>query len=351
MTRPGVKRPNVESAQQLFERALALDPGFAEAHAALSEVHGRMYWWRYDPSPARVEHQQKEAEAAMRLGPDLPQSHAAMGLVHYWGHRDYQRAIAEFRIALKGMPSDAQLWGWITSVNLRWGKWDEAVTAFETATQFDPRNANLFSIQGVTSYAIAGRFPEALRNADRALRLAPDLFGAAASRGWIYASWQGQLDTIRAVLGRLSPNAELGPNGTMASQKLRLFHWERQPDSMLGLLRSSRTTVYEGQGFFQPASLYAASAHQLRGEGVAAPKRFAKPAGCGNPQRTVRTRWPDPKSPRIPPGSWRKVGSPMPPSTNSSAYCPHPRLRVSTPSALIRCGTRSASNHVSKPCC
>src|SRR5262249_25328633 len=53
-TRPGILRSNLESAQQLYERALALDPNFALAHAALSVVHGRLYWLRYDPSPSRT---------------------------------------------------------------------------------------------------------------------------------------------------------------------------------------------------------------------------------------------------------------------------------------------------------
>ena len=72
LTRPGYLRQNWEIAQQLFGRALA--------HAAVSEVHGRMHWYRYDPSPARVEQQRVEAEAALRLAPDLPEAHFAMGL-------------------------------------------------------------------------------------------------------------------------------------------------------------------------------------------------------------------------------------------------------------------------------
>ena len=91
LIRPGFLRRNEEIAQQLFETALARDPGFALAHAALSEVHGRMFWFRYDPSPARAARQRAEAEAALRLAPELPQAHVAMGLAHFWGRRDYRR--------------------------------------------------------------------------------------------------------------------------------------------------------------------------------------------------------------------------------------------------------------------
>ena len=127
MTRPGYLRQNFEIAQELYERALALDPGFALAHAALSEVHGMMYWFRYDPSPARAARQREEAEAALRLAPDLPQAHIAMGLAHYWGRRDYRRALEEFAIALKGLPNDADLWAYIGYVHRRLGNWKEVL--------------------------------------------------------------------------------------------------------------------------------------------------------------------------------------------------------------------------------
>jgi hypothetical protein len=68
--RPGYRREDLEAAQQLFERALALDPGFALAHAALANTHGDLYWF-YDTTPARLARERKEAEAALRLAPNL----------------------------------------------------------------------------------------------------------------------------------------------------------------------------------------------------------------------------------------------------------------------------------------
>ena len=38
---------------------------------------------------------QHAAERAIALQPDLPEAHLAMGFYHYWGHRDYDRALAE----------------------------------------------------------------------------------------------------------------------------------------------------------------------------------------------------------------------------------------------------------------
>jgi serine/threonine-protein kinase len=233
------------------------------ARAALSEVHGRMYWWSYDPSPARAVRQREEAEAALRLEPDLPQAHVAMGLAHYWGRRDYQRALDEFAIALKRLPTDASLWELIGAVHRRLGNWDEVIAAFEKASQLDPRDANLFWDLGGNTYRTVRRYADAVRALDRALSLAPDLYLAAVFKGRTYVLWHGQLDTLRAVLSRLPRDAPLGTLGTVAGQRVELLLWERQADSLLRLLTTAGIRVFEGQLVFVPSSLYAAWAHQL----------------------------------------------------------------------------------------
>jgi TolB-like protein len=272
--RPGYLRQNLESAQELYERAVALDPRFALAHAALSEVHGGMYWYAYDQSPARAARQWEEAETALRLAPDLPQTHVAMGLAHYWGRRDYRRALDEFAIALKGLPNEGRLWQWIAAVHRRLGDWDEVLAAFEKGAQLDPRNADLFEDLGAGTYSALRRYAEAVRAEDRALSLAPDLYGAAIGKGWDYVLWQGQFDTLRAVLGRLPRQWDLGVSATRAFQQLQFFLWERQPDSLLQILTLAHVQVFDGNGFFLPSALYAALAHQQRGDHPAARAAF-----------------------------------------------------------------------------
>jgi serine/threonine-protein kinase len=272
--RPGRLQQNSEIAQQLYERALTLDPGFALARAALSQVHGQMYWFRYDPSPARAARQREEAEAALRLAPDLPQAHVAMGLAHYWGRRDYRRALDELHVALEGLPNDADLWSFIGFVHRRLGNWDEVLAAYEKATQLNPRDADLFNDLGGRTYQHMHRYADAVRAFDHALSLAPDLHGAAVEQGWTYVRWQGQLDTMRAVLSRVSRDADLGLLGTRAAQHGQLLHWERQADSLVQVLTMTRVGAFVGYGFFLPSALYAAWAHQLRGDRDAARAAF-----------------------------------------------------------------------------
>jgi TolB-like protein/tetratricopeptide (TPR) repeat protein len=265
--RPGYLRRNWEIAQHFYERAVALDSTFAIAHAALSEVHGDMSWFRFDPSPERLVRQQAEAEIALRLAPNLPQAHIAMGLVHYVGRRDWQAALEEYRAALEGLPNDAGLWERIGYTHRRLGNWDEALGALDKVVALDPRNADALWDLGGETLRDLHRYHEAVESYSRALALAPDVEGLDVDRGKIWVVWQGRLDSLGAALDRSPPDVSV-------SSRAQLLFLQRKPDSLLGLLHRTAQPVFAGQISYVPTALYAAWAHQLRGDGVAARAAF-----------------------------------------------------------------------------
>jgi eukaryotic-like serine/threonine-protein kinase len=275
LRRPGYIRQNWEIARQLFERAIDLDADFAPAYAALSEVHGQMYWFGYDSSPARIAAQREAAEQALLLEPELPQAHLAMGLWYYHGQRDWAAALAEYEIALRGLPNDAQLVERIGYAHRRMGNWDEVEAAFERATELDPRAAQIFADLGGLSYRAIRRYPEAVRALDRALALAPDLHWAAVRRGWTYLEWRGELDTLRTALEAMPVDADLGWLGNAKAERAELLLFERNAIGLLAHLEAIDAEVLEGLVFFLPKSLYAAWAYRLSGDPTAANAAFA----------------------------------------------------------------------------
>jgi len=264
-------REGLEAAQRLFERALALDPDFALAHARLSRIHGAMLWYGYDASPPRIARQLAEAEAALRLAPQLPQAHWAMGLVHYWGHRDYRGALDEFRIALAGMPNDAELWRHVGYVERRLGHWAATDSAYHRALRLDPRNADCPYDLGGNTYLVTRRYADAAHAFDLALALAPHHRLAGVQRGRTYLYWKGDLDTLRSVLAGMPTDADLGGGVSAIATHALMLLYERKADSLLALLPGAHG---EGAEMFEP-SLYAAWAHRLRGDEHAAHVAFA----------------------------------------------------------------------------
>jgi TolB-like protein len=136
--RPDHFRNELLKAEQLFEQAIKLDPKFAAAFAGLSMVESGMYH-NFDPTPGRREKARRNADEALRLQPDLPEGHLALGFCYYYGDRDYERAVAEFEIAKRDLPNEAQAYMAIGAIQRRQGKWAESTTSLEKAAALDPK--------------------------------------------------------------------------------------------------------------------------------------------------------------------------------------------------------------------
>jgi TolB-like protein/DNA-binding SARP family transcriptional activator/tetratricopeptide (TPR) repeat protein len=280
--RRGFRRENLLLAQQLYQQALALDSGFALAHAAISHVHTTMWLLEFDRSATRLESAQREADVALRLAPGLPQAHLAAGaryralgqsragLGQFNVRGDFRAALDQFNLGLQGAPNDPELWtssGW---VHCSLGNYDSALVAFDHARRLDPRDATLLETIGGT-YGYFRRHRQAIEAYRHAFALAPELVHARLNAGWNYFNWKGQLDTLRAALQSLPLTGDPGGGGgPIGDLRLLLLLWERRPDSLLSLL----PVIYPANDTAPVASLqrveWTARAQSLRGDTAAA---------------------------------------------------------------------------------
>src|SRR6266403_291820 len=172
--RPDMFRDTSLKAEQLFEQATKLDPNFAAAFAGLSMVESWAYH-SFDPLPARREKARTAANEALRLQPDLPEAHLALGFSYYYGDRDYERALAEFEIAKRGLPNEAQAYLAIGSIQRRQGKLAESTANLEKAAALDPKNTNVLA-QICFSYIAQRNFETADKFLDSAIAASPQAF-------------------------------------------------------------------------------------------------------------------------------------------------------------------------------
>ena len=96
-----VTRTDLEFAQQMYERAIALDPGFAVAYAGLANVCGLYFEW-HERDARWIEKGTAASERALELSPNLPEALAARARISY-AQKDYDKAarLAEQAVALK----------------------------------------------------------------------------------------------------------------------------------------------------------------------------------------------------------------------------------------------------------
>lgn len=228
-----INREHLFQAQAILERAVAEDPEFALAHAALSRVHTLMYWFAFDPAVERREQARAAAERALELNPNLPEGHLSQGLYRAGGFRDYAGALESYQKALALQPSSSEIHQRIGSAYRRQGRWDEALASFARALELDPANATLLEdVAGL--YRGLRRYKEAAPLYERVVELAPDEIRPRITQAMLLFDWKGDLAPLRNVLGSASAGAD--SDAAVSWTRYLLAMWEERYPDAIGIL-------------------------------------------------------------------------------------------------------------------
>jgi TolB-like protein/Tfp pilus assembly protein PilF len=167
-----LKANDFERAAEFYRQALKLDPNFAPAHSRLVMNRMQRHWYIDHLSAAELQPIQEEAERALELAPNLPEAHIARGVVYYFGHRQYEEALAEFRAAIRLQPNNARAFEYSGYVHRRLGRWKDSFADLKTSLEQDPRNSILLG-EIATSYGYLRMWKEARDFAQQAGAINP----------------------------------------------------------------------------------------------------------------------------------------------------------------------------------
>jgi serine/threonine-protein kinase len=164
----------LKQSEQLFDRAIQLDPNFALALARSSLLQSWIVH-TFDRTPERREKARALAEQALQLQPDLPEAHLALGSSYYYGDNNYDAALKEFEIARRGLPNESEVYLAIGAIQRRQGKWAESTANLEKAVSLNPKDT--WALQNLTfNYSMLRNYDAANKTIDRALALNPTAF-------------------------------------------------------------------------------------------------------------------------------------------------------------------------------
>jgi adenylate cyclase len=193
-------------ARQLFERAIELDPRYAQAYARLSHTYWLEWWYGWNPTPQTLERLGELAQQAITLDESLPEAHFFMANFYLW-QKQHERAIAEAERAIALDPNGAEWYMALGAILGAAGRPEEGITMVERAMRLNPR----FPVGYLTSlglaYRVAGRYEEAIATAKQMLARQPNFPPAYFVLAFSYA----QLDRLEeakaagAELQRLFP--------------------------------------------------------------------------------------------------------------------------------------------------
>jgi TolB-like protein/Tfp pilus assembly protein PilF len=161
----------LKQSEQLYQRAIELDPNFALALARYSQLES----WMVRTHDASSDHREKArtlAERALQLQPDLPEAHLALGSSYYYGDNNYEAALKEFEIAQRALPNESEVYLAIGAIQRRQGKWAESTANLEKAVSLNPKDT--WPLQNlVFNYQMLRNFDAANKTVDRALQIDP----------------------------------------------------------------------------------------------------------------------------------------------------------------------------------
>ncbi len=134
-------RSELETAIGLFERAVAIDPQFALAHADLAGACVSEFF-SWDPRKEWEEKAYVEIEKALALDPNLPEAYLARGNLAWTlsNHFPHQRAAADLRRALLLNPNLVGAHFSLGSIYLHVGLVDKALDELNAGLAVDPHN-------------------------------------------------------------------------------------------------------------------------------------------------------------------------------------------------------------------
>ncbi len=161
-----------DRADAFYRQALARDPNFAEAAAELARSRLSRHWFVSPLTPAELEEVKSLIDGALALAPNSPEAHSALGLFFYWGHRQYEMALAEFNRTLELQPNNADARANCAYVYRRRGEWERSLTDSQRAEELDPRDARIPTNIGVSCTALR-LWKDAERAELRALAIDP----------------------------------------------------------------------------------------------------------------------------------------------------------------------------------
>jgi serine/threonine protein kinase/tetratricopeptide (TPR) repeat protein len=194
------QKPDLEKAEQLYEKAIQLDPKFALAYAQLSHVE-TIFNSGHDSDPVRRTKARAAAHEALRLQPDLPEGHMALAFDYlkggaHDGTSDYAKARDELEIARRGLPNDPEIFSSLARVLRHQGKFVDSIPLFEKAVSLDPNNPERWH-RLFYSYELVRNYPAAAQALDRAIAVNPNSWSFEYHRAVLQVYWKGDLTEMQ----------------------------------------------------------------------------------------------------------------------------------------------------------
>lgn len=172
-----ISAESLEHSNELLEKALALDPGFADAWVGLASNYNNQATNAYRPFDEGFRLAQDAANKALEADPNSAGAYAYLGWTAMWNDHDPSASAQYYERALEYDPSNLSIIGNAALLLKSLGRLDEALDLLEFYARRDPLNPTAQFNLGLT-YLSAGRWAESIELQQATLQLSPEYWGS-----------------------------------------------------------------------------------------------------------------------------------------------------------------------------
>jgi len=193
-----------EMVKALYERAIELDPDYAEAWAELGAAYAAGLSWRLPPDEARVaqEHGRELVVRATEIDPNLAIAYGMLSAFQ-WARGDWIGAMEFHRVYSALAPADIPARIGSANILAKTGRIRDALRVGEITRQTDPLNFFMTTILAELNIQ-AGRYDDAEAELARIVRMTSDTEQAVELRRMLMAFSNGEHEKIRKTLQNYS---------------------------------------------------------------------------------------------------------------------------------------------------
>jgi TolB-like protein/Tfp pilus assembly protein PilF len=170
---------------EYFNQAIAKDPGYALAFAGLADAYFLTGFWGFAAARDVCPRAKAAAAKALELDAGLAEPHAALGTIKHKFDRDWVGAEQEFKRAIELNPNYATAHQWYAEYLSFLGRHAEAAVEIRKAQQADPLSLIIQTLAGVLFYW-ARQYDQAAEQYRKALDLDPNFAFAHSGLGLVY---------------------------------------------------------------------------------------------------------------------------------------------------------------------
>ncbi|MEK6302702.1 MAG: protein kinase [Acidobacteriota bacterium] len=210
-------------AIEYLDKAVALKPNYALAHAGLADCYNMLASYGQRPPAEAFAMAKAEARKALDIDDNMAEAHTSLAFALFRGDWQWTAAEREFKTAQSLNPKSAQAHQWYSVMLAALGRQDKAITETNRAQELDSTSLVIRSNFGLV-YFFAHRFDDSIAACQKVLELEPSFFVAQRYLGQAYAQkgkYEQAIEKFQSAAssGSLMLRAELANTYGLAGKK------------------------------------------------------------------------------------------------------------------------------------